>query len=369
MAALDHITIEGFRSIASIKELALRPINVIVGANGAGKSNFIGAFALLNAIREGQLQEYVKRAGGADRLLHFGTETTTWLNLRLSFDGGKNEYEIGLIPTEQDELFVSREVPYFWDKGKYDRPYADPLTSGGREAGLALDSSAGIARRVRKHLESWRIYHFHDTGGASPMKKTVAVNDNRRLRPDASNLAAFLYRLQERHETEYDLIRRTVRRVAPFFDDFVLEPLALNPDHIRLEWRHTTSDQHFDVSAMSDGTLRFIALATLLLQPVELRPSVILIDEPELGLHPYAIGLLASMIRQASVETQVIASTQSPILLDHFEPEDVLVADRVKGGTTLRRLEREPLDAWLEEYSLGQLWEKNELGGRPKAEG
>lgn len=164
------------------------------------------------------------------------------------------------------------------------------------------------------------------------------------------------------------MIRTTVRQVAPFIDDFVLEPFALNPDTIRLEWRHRDSDQHFDVSALSDGSLRFIALATLLLQPEELRPSVILIDEPELGLHPYGLTLLASMIKQASQKTQVIASTQSSVLLDHFEPEDVLVAERVNGGTTLRRLEREPLDAWLEDYSLGQLWEKNELGGRPKLE-
>ena len=200
------------------------------------------------------------------------------------------------------------------------------------------------------------------------MKKTGDVNDNRYLRPDGSNLAAFLYLLKLKHETSYSLIHRTVQLVAPFFDDFSLEPLRLNQDKIRLEWRHKGSEAYFDASSLSDGTLRFVALATLFLQPDQYRPSVILVDEPELGLHPYAITMLASLVKQASLKTQVIVSTQSPLLLDHFQPEDVLVADRVDGGTQLTRLESAKLVTWLENYSLGQLWEKNELGGRPGAE-
>jgi predicted ATPase len=219
---------------------------------------------------------------------------------------------------------------------------------------------------VRNHLGSWRVYHFHDTSSTSPIKKTTDVHDNRFLRDDGSNLAGFLYLLRERHSDSYSLIRRTVQQVAPFFDDFQLEPQRLNPDKIRLEWSHRDSDDYFDASSLSDGTLRFMALTTLFLQPKDLRPSVILVDEPELGLHPYAIGLLASLIRQASVETQVIISTQSPILLDYFQPEEVLVADRVNGRTELNRLESAALDVWLQDYSLGELWEKNELGGRPR---
>ena len=161
------------------------------------------------------------------------------------------------------------------------------------------------------------------------------------------------------------MIRSTVQSVAPFFDDFVLEPRSLEQNQIRIEWKHKGSSDYFDVSAFSDGTLRFIALATLFLQPEYLRPSVIIVDEPELGLHPYAIAILASMTKAASAKTQIILSTQSALLLDHFEPEDVLVADRVNGGTSLTRLDANQWDEWLEEYSLGQLWEKAEFGGRP----
>ncbi len=200
------------------------------------------------------------------------------------------------------------------------------------------------------------------------MKTTCDLHDNRFLRADGANLAAYLHRLSRTHPASYRLIRRTVSLVAPFFEDFRLEPLALSPDKLQLEWRHRGSDGFFSAAALSDGTLRFIALATLLLQPAELRPRVILIDEPELGLHPYAIELLASMIRSASEETQVIAATQSPILLDHFEPEDVLVAERAGEETRLRRLRTDPLKSWLETYSLGQLWKKNEFGGRPGSE-
>jgi len=204
-----------------------------------------------------------------------------------------------------------------------------------------------------------------DTSPSSLVRKTAKVDNNRFLHEDGSNLAAFLYFLKEKHTDSYGLIQRAVQRVTPFFDDFRLQPRQLKPDDIRLEWRHRSSDQYFDASSLSDGTLRFIALATLFLQPEEFRPSVILVDEPELGLHSYAIEMLASLIRQASVSTQVIVATQSSLLLDHFAPEDVLVANRVEGGTQLTRLKSEDLAAWLEDYSLGQLWEKNEFGGRP----
>ena len=200
------------------------------------------------------------------------------------------------------------------------------------------------------------------------MKKAANVNDNRFLRPDGSNLSAFLYYLSVKHPDSYRLIVDTVRQAAPFLRDFQLEPQLLNPETIRLEWRHQGSDAYFDASALSDGTLRFIGLATLFLQPQIHRPSVILVDEPELGLHPYAITLLGSLVKHVAGETQVIVSTQSPLLLDQFEPEDVLVADRVDGATQLSRLDAERLESWLDDYSLGQLWEKNELGGRPRGE-
>lgn len=370
MAALDWITVEGFKSIKRIERLALEPINVVIGSNGSGKSNLIGVFSFLREIRSGRLREYVIRAGGADKILHFGSRMTPAVMMHISFGGEINQYEISLTTTSGDELSPLGEAVYFWDKNRYEQPYGEGLVArSSGEAGISTTTTSRIARYVREHLDSWRVYHFHDTSSTSPIKKTADVDDNRFLRHDGGNLAAFLYFLHQKHEDSYDLIRRTVRLVAPFFDDFRLRPQALNEDKIRLEWQHLGSDAYFDASSLSDGTLRFIVLATLLLQPAWLRPSVILLDEPELGLHPYAVTMLAALVKQASVETQVVFATQSTLLLDHFRPEDVLVADRVDGGTQLTRLDGGALEEWLQDYSLGQLWEKNHFGGRPGGSG
>jgi predicted ATPase len=368
MPELDWISVKGFKSITSIEKLKLGAINVVIGANGSGKSNFIGVFSFLHALKEGHLEEYVLRAGGANRILHYGSKVSTTLSIHVSFEDERNQYQVSLAPTNTDELVPIIELVYFWDKSRYPRPYNESIARVGKEPGISSERSSKIGGYVRAHFDRWRLYHFHDTSRTSPMKQTADVNDNAFLRPDGSNLAAFLFFLQERHELSYDLIRKSVQRVAPFFDDFRLEPQRLNPEKIRLEWRHVGSEDYFDASALSDGTLRFVALATLFLQPESFRPSVILVDEPELGLHPYAITMLASLVKQSALSTQVILSTQSPFLLDHFDPADVLVADRVDGGTSLTRLDVERLEHWLEDYSLGQLWEKNELGGRPSTE-
>jgi predicted ATPase len=364
---LDSISIEGFKSLASLT-VELEPINVLIGPNGSGKSNFIEVFSFLHEICEGRLQEYVRRAGGAEALLHFGSRSTRTIRLRLSFQEGVNQYELSLSPTDDDSLYPAFETAFFWNKQTYpDEPFGTGLTprQKGREAGISNPAPSGVARFVRRHLDSFRVYHLHDTSTSAPMRKTAQINDNAFLRPDGSNLPAFLYLLQEKHPDAYGLIRRTVQRVAPFFDDFVLRPDPLNDETIRLAWKHKASDQYFGAASLSDGSLRFIALTTLFFQPKRYRPSVILVDEPELGLHPYAITLLASLVKQASTETQVILSTQSSLLLDHFRPDDVLVAELAEHATRLTRLEPARLAAWLEDYSLGQLWEKNEIGGRP----
>lgn len=362
MTAIREISIEGFRSIKEIKGLKLRPINVLIGANGSGKSNFLGALELFRVAvtTTYKMTEYVSRSGGADRLLHFGSKETSKIKFGVAlgedFDNHFADYSIEMHQAADDRLFchvTQREASL-------------PTHLAGTEE-VPFTAELPI-EFLRIMMDGWRLYHFYDTGSTSPMKKTADVHDNRRLRADGSNLAAFLFLLHEKHGNAYTRIRRTVRLAAPFIEDFALKPTALNEEKILLEWRHRGSDTYFNASSLSDGSLRFIALATLLLQPESLRPSVVLLDEPELGLHPYAITLLASLLKQAAVTSQVIVATQSPLLLDHFEPEDVLVADRVNGATTLRRLDGEKLSVWLEDYSLGQLWEKNEFGGRPALE-
>lgn len=371
MSALEHISIRGFKSIRALEKLKLHSINVIIGANGSGKSNFIEVFQLFHALREGRLSRYVLTSGGADKVLHFGSKQTPSLELEIWFEGEKNGYEIELEAVAPDTLVPVMERTWYWDRDRYPQGgVAGRLRSEGAEAGISREEQEhSVPSHVRDHLSSWRVYHFHDTGPSSPLKRVADVNDNRFLRRDGSNLAAFLYFLKQVWPESYERIRQAIQRMAPFFDDFVLQPLQLNDSKIQLQWRHTDSDAYFDVSSLSDGTLRFIALATLFLQPADLSPSVFLVDEPELGLHPSAITILASLVRTAAAERkQVIISTQSSFLLDHFDPGDVVVAEREDGGSVFRRLDPEAFTEWLEDYSLGQLWEKNELGGRPGPE-
>ena len=346
---LAWITVKGFRSIARVEKLELRPINVLIGANGAGKSNLVNVFSLLGSLAEGQerLNEYVARSGGADRNLHFGTRTTQEVLVELFSKGGLTSHRAQLTATEDDRLVVVSE----FIRGIPTAPF------------IKTDVT------LRLELDQWRVYHFHDTRNGARILRNAYLNDNQFLREDGENIAPFLYLLRERQPQSYERIKKTFRLVAPFFDDFILEPLAQNEQMIRLGWRHRGSDEYFDISTLSDGSLRFLALATVLLQPAWFRTPLILLDEPELGLHPYAIAMLCSLVRSASVETRVILATQSPYLVDQFEPEDVVVVDRVDGESQFRRLSTPALEAWLEDYSLGDLWLKNELGGRPAYEG
>lgn len=364
MAKLDYLSVKGFLSIGEIDKLPIGSINVLVGANGSGKSNFIQSFEFLRSVRNGTLQQYTEIRGGAEKLLFFGSKTTKTIEYEVSFSDGTNGYRIKFAPTDDDKLSIKSEHNWYWDKA-YPQPLEKPMTSKGGEAAISRQSSSSIEKYVQNHLESWRVYHFHDTSSSSPMKKTADINDNRIYRPDGSNIAPYLYLLKKTNSKAYSHICSTICKIAPFFRDFHLEPLRLNPDKIKLEWLHTKSESYFDASSLSDGTLRFICLAVLFLQPKDQMPSVILVDEPELGLHPSAIHLLYSMIRSASSNVQVIISTQSPILLDYFDPSEVLVAEQIDGSTKLSRLDSQSLKDWLEDYSLGELWEKNLIGGKP----
>lgn len=363
MSSLDRIEVHGFKSIRKV-DLQLRALNVLIGANGAGKSNFISLFNLLNNMVENNLQLFVGRSGGADAFLHYGQRVTDEMLIRLHF--GQNGYEVKLVPSKNDTLIFSEESCLFQGIG-YKTPYVAYLGSGHKETKLHEETQKPrktISSHVLDSLKSWKVYHFHDTSDQAEVKKTGDIEDNRALRPNASNLAAFLYLLSERHPQHYKRIVGTIRLVAPFFDDFVLGPSRLNPDKIQLEWKELNSDAYFNAHSLSDGTLRFICLATLLLQPH--LPTTVLIDEPELGLHPYAITMLANLLQSAAAKTQVIVSTQSVPLVNQFSPEDIVVVNRGEEQSTFRRLDADSMEDWLEEYGLGDLWEKNLLGGRPQ---
>ncbi len=376
MPKLNRIRLKGFKSIRDL-DLELESINILIGSNGAGKSNLISFFRMLNELIEGHLQLFVGRSGGANAMLHYGTKVTNSIDAGFYF--ARNGYEIQLVPTEDDKLVFGEEILYFIKSTSID-PHRERLGSGHKES-LAPEEYEnsmyrGVAHYVMAALRSWKVYHFHDTSSTARIKQTCDLHGNNRLEPDAGNLAAFLYVLQKKHSPNYRLIRGAVRRIFPKFKDFVLRPSPLNPDKIRLEWQEHGSDYRFGPHQLSDGTLRFMSLATLLLQPS--LPSTILIDEPELGLHPSALTVLAGLVRSASSRTQLILTTQSVSFLNEFEPEDIITVEHRDstvlsvndfrnglGESVFKKYDSESLKEWLNAYSLGELWEMNVLGGRP----
>lgn len=363
MRTLEKLTIKGFKSIRD-QTLELERLNVFIGGNGVGKSNLIGAFRFLHEVINQRLAKYVATRGGADSILHFGRKRTPRMEFFLEFGEGatSNSYSLLIDGAEDSSLVIANEISYYHERQKYPHPYSN-IVSGYTKESKLRDNGHISAKQVSKDLDTYRVYHFHDTSETAAAKGVCDLEDNLVLRPQAENLAAFLYYLQEKHPDHFSLIEDTVSQIAPFFDGFVLKPSRLNESKIRLEWKESGHDGYFNATSLSDGTLRFICLATLLLQPD--LPAVVLLDEPELGLHPAAVALLADLLSAASERTQVIVGTQSVTLINHLTPEQVWTVNREGDQSVFLKLNQSDFSTWLEDYSLGELWEKNLIKARP----
>ncbi|MEK6799328.1 MAG: AAA family ATPase [Planctomycetota bacterium] len=367
---IKTLTIKGFKSIRSLEGFALRNLNILIGANGSGKSNFVSFFSLLRAIVRQEMQLLIAKRGGADAHLYLGPKETKEIVGKVYF--GQNGYEFSLEPTSDDRLIFAKETAYY--NGSYGETRR-PFGAGHTEAKLTerkddrgMVHEHGVPFYVYNAVSRWMVYHFHDTSERAAMRRKGTTRHHEELQPDAGNLAAFLLRLREQKKATYTLICDTIRLVAPFFDDFKLrpEPNGGGDTEVLLEWKQKGSSYPFHPSQLSDGTLRFICLATALLQPHP--PATILIDEPELGLHPSALGVLAGLLKQAASRTQVVVSTQSAPLLDDFAPEEIVVVRRDKGESKFERLDAKNLSEWLDDYSMGEIWQKNVVDGGPAHE-
>ena len=368
---LAELTLAGFKTIKELRGFAPRPLSILIGANGAGKSNFISFFSMLNRIisSPGELQLHVATQGGAGRFLHDGQQTTGEMeaSLALETEAGRHEYTLRLAYASGDTLVFTQEKYRFAPHGNPTPPWID-LGSGHRESMLEARAEAQgrTAHTMRKLLGQCVLYQFHDTSFTSRIRGKCFREDSRWLKKDAGNLAAFLRRLHDSSEVKdqlaYQRIVDTTRLAMPFLADFVLEP---ENGSVLLRWREKGCDTLFDASQASDGMLRAMALVALLGQPVEDLPPVLLLDEPELGLHPSAIELVADLLKIVSDHVQVIVATQSAALLDYFSPEDVVVVSRAGRESIFERKTSQELGLWLEEYTLGEIWRKNLIGAGP----
>ena len=362
--SIDKLTIKSFKSIRELIDLKLTNLNALVGGNGSGKSNLLSFFKMLRALIDDKLNRYVRDNGGAVDLLFNGRKITQKMEFEISF--GIRGYRFTLVPTPKDTCALEDEARYYkhgatgwWLLGdsadgtslmvaevKENKPYAD------------------YSRPVYESIASWQIYHFHDTNATASMRHNEIVQENKTLRTDASNIGPFLLKLKNEHFQEYREIVNAVRLVMPFFDEFLLEPKYNGTkEKVNISWTQKGSDYPMQPYHLSDGSIRFICLAAALLQPNP--PSTIIIDEPELGLHPSALVILSELIEAASRRTQVIAATQSPALIDQFAVDDIIVVNREDGASTFKRLKKEDFSEWLKSYSVGELWSKNVIAGGP----
>jgi len=360
--SLDKLTIRGFKSIRELNDFELKDLNIFVGANGAGKSNLISFFQMLQSLTGGTLADYVRDCGGISDLLHNGRKATRQMEFETRF--GPRGYRFTLKPGPGEGFALTDEARY----AEHDPSGWCNLESSGDNSSLLVNEAKGTSHNsqyskpVYEAIHSWKIYHFHDTSLTASMRHAEIVEDNAVLRYDASNIAPFLLRLRNQQTFFYDEILNTCRLAAPFFDDFLLDTQQLGPKtKVALSWRTRGSDYPMQPYHLSDGTIRFVCLATALLQPKP--PSTIIIDEPELGLHPEAIRILGELIADAARRTQIIVATQSPLLLDQFSIEDIIVVNRRKGQSTFERLKRSAYTEWLDRYSIGELWTRNVIQG------
>jgi predicted ATPase len=360
---IKTVTIEGFRSLRNIRDLALPQLTVLIGANGSGKSTLIRFFEMLSwMLKSKNLQEFVLRQGGGDDQFFMGARKTPRIHVELCLEtaGGDNEYRFDLVHVAAgDRLMVMNEAYRFSDRNIPGKASWTELGEVSKESGLPGQTNR-TATTITKLLQQCSTYQFHDTSANAAIHNRWDVTESFRLRSDGGNLAAVLLDLGNTDPMRYEFIRRQIRRVLPGFKDFVLEPQA---GKVLLRWIGEHSDKVFGSHLSSDGSLRLFCLLTLLNLPPERLPDVLFFDEPELGLHPHAITLVSAMFRRLASFKQVFIATQSPYMVDCFALEDIIVADCKGGETSLRNLPAEQYRQWLEEdYLLSDLWLKTPIG-------
>ena len=369
MKQLGQLHIEGFRSIKNA-DIELRPLNVMIGANGAGKSNLIDFFRMLNyALSRGFQDPYQQERGPASAILHFGPKVTGVIRAELTFhtEAGVNSYRFTLADSAGDRLtFTKEEVQFHRKDAARPNPAVPLIQHPSDNSGLAelWAENDPTARFAKSFLQRCRVYQFHDTSLTSHLRDYTPADQSRYLYADGGNLSAVLLSLREEEKGDYAAIVRTLQAVLPWFEEFVLE--TEGKKGVLLRWRMAgRRDYLFGPGQLSDGSLRIMALVTLLLLPQDRLPDVIILDEPELGLHPAAEQVIAGLIKNASRSCQILLSTQSATFIDHFSADDVIVVECENGESRFTRQSKEGLKGWMERYTLSQIWSKNIIGGRP----
>lgn len=366
MIKINSLSIRGYKSIKDISDFQPGNINVLIGPNGAGKSNFISFFSFLSWTLNsgGQLQYRIEEMGGANDILHDGADISRDISCAISIetDAGINDYQFTLSFAKPDRLIFSDERYRYSAFNKSGVGTWQSLGQGHLEARLPQLTENPTAKTIHNLLKKLIVYQFHNTSDTAALRLKWSAYDGRWLKQHAENLGSFLYRLQNEQPGYYHRIVLYIRSVLPFFLDFDLYEQF---GQVLLRWKEKNSQKIFHAGLASDGMLRTIALITLLAQPEDDLPASLFLDEPELGLHPAAIELVAGLVKTASEYCQIFISTQSVSLVNQFDIEDLVVINRIGRYSTYTRPNQQEIASYLEEFSTGELWDKNIIGGRP----
>jgi len=370
MQNIKKLSLSGFKTILEIKDLEFENINIFIGANGSGKSNIVSFFEMIGFMMTNSFGKYVADNGFASSMLYHGHRVTNTIESDIQFSSqtGISDYKFRISHTVNDNFLFMDETIIYQKRGKKE-PFKQYLDDGGyKESKLGeLYHSNQTAKYIKNLLAGIRVFHFHDTSKNAYIHQARPLESNSKIMNDGGNIASFLYRLKIHNSKYYERIISYIKIVAPFFDDFILEPMG---NSIQLKFKETNSDLELGSFRLSDGTMRFICLATLLLQPKTTIPKIIIIDEPELGLHPVAIDILTEMLNIASNNAQIFLTTQSERLINHFEPKNIVVINRKKDingrfYSDFKKLTNESLEAWIDKYSISEIWNSNIIEGRP----
>ena len=384
MQYFNHLHFKGFRRLADF-QLELRPLCVLIGANASGKTSVLDAFSLLARSAAGRLKKTLSDMGGIVANLTGGD--ARWMDLKVSTetDGGKPiHYELGLKPQGVGYEIIGESL-YSQEPGSPDLCYIEslhgntgylaPEIASGKpnfvpprrlpepgETALSVDMGPfPEPRALYKQLVSIAHYHTLDVGPRSVVRLPQPLQPADLPGVDGEDLVSCLYSIRETDRDRFELIEETLHAGFHDFQRLDFPPVAAGT--LAMTWRDKRFTKPFYMHQLSEGVLRFLWLVTLLQSPG--LPAVTLIDEPEVSLHPELLGLLADLLREASMRTQLIVATHADRLVRFLEPKEVVAMDLKEDGTTgAAWADTLDLDAWLKEYTLDAVWGMGRMGAR-----
>ena len=386
MNIFERIRVQGFRRLRDV-DLKLRPLNVLIGANGSGKTSLLDVFSLLSASARGELKRSIRDIGGIDSnltvLRDFKGYKTHLAGFELDRRGCGDQivtYVISLSPKGNTYQIPEESLTHTDDTIALFRPYIDKVQGdviyyeqGDKLSPISefrqdeFESALSQAPRVSREtmafqasLASVTHYHVLDVSSRAPVRLPQQLREAKLPGQNGEDLAACLYWMRETDPDRFETIEDTLRVAFPSFERLNFPPVAAGL--LAITWKERDVKHPFFMHQLSEGTLRFLWLVTLLYSPG--LTEVTLLDEPEVSLHPELLSVLAGCLREASQRTQLIVATHADRLVRFLTPEEVVVLDMEDGATTATRADELDLGAWLSEYTLDQVWQNGRMGGR-----